>query len=417
MLKIKGFQKFKRKVNDFDKYHHIHPSVLLHITWKNFTNKKLRSFLTVFGVVIGVSAVFFLISFGLGIQSLVTEQVIGDSSLKSIDVSSPNSKIVTLSEDVINKIRTYAHVDSVGTQYSFPGITSFDGGEIDTVVYGIDKNYQDLSSLTIVKGRLLDESDNKDVVINSGALEALGISDASSAIGKQIHINVPLEKYQAKQSKLESDFTIVGVIDSGSGSEVYIPSGLFDVTGVPAYSNVKVVVDDLTNVDNVRKHIEAIGLETSSLTDTLNEINNIFSFFNLLLVGFGSIGMIVAILGMFNTLTISLLERTKEIGLMIALGGRRADMFKLFTLEALMISFFGSIIGITIAFVIGKILNIFLNLKAQARGVEGWFDLFATPWWLVILTILASLVIGLIVVYLPARRAEKVNPIDALSRE
>lgn len=398
-------------------YTSIHSSILFHIAWKNFTSKKLRSFLTVFGVVIGVSAVYFLLSFGLGIQGLVTTQVIGDKSLKSIDVTSPNSKIIKLNDGAINAIRTYAHIDKVGVQYTFPGIASLSGGEIDAVVYGVDQTYQELSSLITVSGRLLEKKDAKSVVLNISALKALGVDDAGSAVGKELKINVPLDRAEAKDKSISTSFTVVGVIDSGSGSEMYIPSTLFDTAGVPSYGQVKVVVDDLANVDAARKQIEANGFQTTSLTDTLTEINNIFKFFNLILVGFGSIGMIVAILGMFNTLTISLLERTREIGLMMALGARRRDMRILFVLEAALISVVGGVIGIAIAYVAGMIVNVLINVNAQSRGVSEWFNLFATPLWSIIAVVGITLLVGLIVVYLPARRAERINPIDALRRE
>ena len=405
--------KFTRK----KEYTSIHTSVLIHIAWKNFTSKKLRSFLTVFGVVIGVSAVFFLLSFGLGIQGLVTTQVVGDKSLKSVDVTSPNSKIITLNNTSINAIKTYPHVEKVGVQYTFPGVASVSGGEIDAVVYGVDQTYQELSSLITIAGRLLKKEDAKAVVLNISALKALGVDDVGSAVGKELKVNIPLDRAEAKDKAITTSFTIVGVIDSGSGSELYIPSTLFDTAGVPSYGQVKVVVDDLANIDGARKQIEANGFQTASLTDTLTEINDIFKFFNLVLVGFGSIGMIVAVLGMFNTLTISLLERTREIGLMMALGARRRDMRILFILEAALISIVGAVIGIAIAYIGGAIVNLLINLNAQSRGVSQWFDLFAIPLWSIAAVIGITVIVGLIVVYLPARRAERINPIDALRRE
>lgn len=403
--------------NTLGKRRSIKTSVLFHIAWKNFSSKKLRSFLTVFGVVIGVSAIFFLLSFGLGIQQLVTTQVVGDKSLKAIDIATPNSKIIKIDEDVINDIKTYPHVEKVGVQYSFPGIVRLGGGEIDTVVFGLDRNYLELSNLTLTHGRLLREDDNRAVIVNQAALKAVGIDNFDLAVDKEISVNIPLDKANAREKSITGSFKIVGVIDSSTGSEIYISSALFDVAGVPTYSQAKVVIDDIANVDSARKQIEAKGLQTTSLTDTLTEIDNIFKFFNLILIGFGSIGMLVAILGMFNTLTISLLERTKEIGLMIALGARRKDMRKLFIFEAGLISFVGSVIGISFAFVAGKIVNVLVNISAQSRGVTGWIELFATPLWSVAAIIAGTLLVGLVVVYIPARRAERINPIDALRRE
>lgn len=127
--------------------------------------------------------------------------------------------------------------------------------------------------------------------------------------------------------------------------------------------------------------------------------------------------MIVAVLGMFNTLTISLLERTKEIGLMVALGARSIDMRRLFVFEALFLSLFGSIIGIIGAFVLGQIVNIAMNQFASHRGVQDSFNLFAYPPLVVGGVIVFMAIVGLVVVYIPARHAEKINPIDALRRE
>jgi len=396
---------------------HISMSILLHIAMRNLFSKKLRSFLTIFGVIIGVSAIFFLLSFGLGIQKLVTKNVIGDQSLKSIDIQSPNSKIVSINESLVNEVRGYTNVEGVGVQYSFPGVSSVQGGEVDSVVYGIDETYQGLSNFVLSEGRLLQKDDNKAVVVNASILESLGFEDAKTAVGSTISIQVPLEKFDAKEKEVRGSYTIVGVISSSGGNEVYLPSALFDIAGVPAYTQAKIIVNDVANVDTVRHLVETKGFETNSLTDTLTEINNIFKFFNLILVGFGSIGMIVAVLGMFNTLTISLLERTREIGLMMALGARRRDVKRLFTLEAVIISAVGSIVGMLLAYVAGIVVNTYLNISAQSRGVREWFYVFDTPLWAVVVVLVATVVVGLLVVYFPARRAGRINPIDALRRE
>lgn len=414
MGKLANFQEY---LKNYRKYRAIKIRVLFYIAWKNFSSKKLRSFLTVFGVVIGITAIFFLLSFGLGIQQLVTQEVVGDKSLKAIDVDSPNSKVLQLNEQAIDTIKKYPHVERVGVQYSFPGIMEFDGGEVDTVVYGLNQDFQSLTSLRLADGRLLDADDNRAIVVNQSALKAIGFDEKESAVNKKIKVTIPLVRAGASEKELTDTFTVVGVIESGSGSEIFMPSHLFDVAGVPTYQQAKVVVDDLSNVETTRKQIESNGFQTASLNDTLAEIDRIFKFFNLILISFGSIGMIVAVLGMFNTLTISLLERTKEIGLMMALGARRSDMRKLFMFEAVLISLAGAIVGIVLAMIGGVAVNTYINAGARGRGVTQSFDLFSTPLWAIALIIGFTLVVGLLVVYFPARRAEKTNPIDALRRE
>jgi putative ABC transport system permease protein len=394
-------------------------SVIASIALSNLLHKKLRTSLTVFGIAIGIGAIFFLLSFGIGIQRLVTNEVIGNQSIKTIDVTSPNSKIIKLDDIATQRISEMPNVSSIGKAYFFPGSFKISSSESDAIVYGIDTGYQNLTYLNLIEGTLLDAADNPNpIVINISALEAIGLANnPKEIIGKTISVIVPLAKVSQEGTTLTQDFTVVGVIDSGSGAEVFIPSTIFKEQGVPDLSQLKVGVDNVDTIQSVRGQIESIGFETTSPVDTLDEINNVFKYLNYILVGFGGIGMIVAILGMFNTLTISLLERTKEIGLMVALGARSIDMKRLFMLEAMFLSLFGSIVGMFSAFLFGRVLNVIMNIFAARRGVQDSFELFATPPQLILGTIVFMILVGLLVVYLPAKRAQKINPIDALRRE
>lgn len=398
-------------------YHSVQWSILFSIAWKNLYAKKLRSLLTIFGVVIGIGAIFFLLSFGLGLQKLVTDQVIGDQSIKSIDISTPNSKLLKLDEKTANEIKQFQHVEKAGILYSFPGSLRRDGGEVDSVTYGIDLAYQDMTNLNLIEGRLLSEEDYRSLLINISALESIGIKDFEKAIGQKLQIVIPLNNPDIETKEIQETFEIVGVIDSGSGSEIFIPATNFSLVGVTSFQNIKVIADDADNVPQVRTQIESIGLQTISPIDTLDQINQIFKFFTFILIGFGSIGMVVSVLGMFNTLTISLLERTKEIGLMMALGGRNSDMRKLFIFEAVLISFFGSVTGITLAIIAGQVVNFVMNRFSAERGVNQSFQIFSSPLWAILSLVSFTILVGLLVVYIPARRAQRINPIEALRRE
>jgi len=390
---------------------------LLHIAWANIRTKKLRSFLTILGVVVGIGAIFFLLSFGIGLQKLVSNQVIGDASIKSIEVRTPNSKIIKLDDNTINDMRLFPHATKVGSMYSFPGSLNIEGGEAGSIVYGVDQNFVDMTSFTLVEGRVLKSGELGEAFISKGALKALGITEAKNAIDKSIDLSIPLNSVDIKDKPIQTKLKIVGVIDSGAGTEIYIPGSIFSNSGVKVYSQAKIIADSTDSVSGLRKQIESKGFETSSPIDTLEQINQVFKFFNIMLVGFGVIGMIVAILGMFNTLTISLLERTQEIGLMFALGARKTDMRKLFIFEATLLSLIGAIVGVVLAIIAGLIVDVVMNKFASHRGVQQTFSLFATPIWLITATVLFMLVVGLLVVFFPARRAEKINPIDALRRE
>ncbi len=168
---------------------------------------------------------------------------------------------------------------------------------------------------------------------------------------------------------------------------------------------------------DVRKQIEGIGYVTTSVADTVSQINSFFASARVILGLLGMVALGVAALGMFNTLTISLLERTKEIGLLISLGARRKDVKRLFIIEALALSFMGAVFGIVVAWALGRGINMALFNLAQSRGVGDTFSVFFIPLWLIVGILAFTAITGLIVVAYPARRASRISPIDALRHE
>lgn len=392
--------------------------VIIHMAWSSLSSKRLRSILTILGVIIGIGAIYFLLSLGLGLQDLVTNQVIGSQSVKTIDVTSPNSTIVKLDQGNVDKIKRLTHVQDTGGLFASSGTIKLNNSDVDTLAYGIDTEYQSIADFKIIKGRTFTNDDTRKLLINKAALDASGIDDAEKVIGQKIDLAVEIEGNDTdKNQNLTDTFEIVGVIDSGTGSEVYVSKSFFSAAGIKDYTQVKLVIDDINNIPDLRKQIESLGLETVAPMDTINQIKDLFRYVNLILVGFGSIGMIVAILGMFNTLTISLLERTREIGLMIALGVKNHDIRRLFVYESVLLSVLGSVIGITMASLGGHLFSVIMNRMAINRGVHEVFNLVSTPWWLSLSAILFMVLVGLGVSYFPARRAGRINPIEALRDE
>ena len=252
-------------------------------------------------------------------------------------------------------------------------------------------------------------------MINKATMRAIGVKEGDEAIGKIIKLQI--QELGKKDKTFTRDFKVVGVSSDEDGNEAYIPGDIMAATGAKSYTQIKLETDDVEDIKGLRSQIQTLGLQTVSPIDTVDQIDEVFKFFNVILAGFGAVGMVVAVLGMFNTLTISLLERTKEIGLMVALGGRDKDMRKLFVYEAVLLSLMGAIIGVIGSVALGQIVNLAMNIFAQQRGVTEGFQMFATPWWLVLGSLIFMVLIGLLVVFIPARRASRIDPIDALRRE
>ncbi|HUC78957.1 MAG TPA: FtsX-like permease family protein [Candidatus Saccharimonadales bacterium] len=394
----------------------IKPYILASIAAKNLLDKKLRTLLTMMGIVIGVGAVVFLISLALGLHQVVNKEVLGTKSVNTIDVTSPNLTNILLSDANVNKINQFAHVNSVSATYILPGQINYQGSVADTVVYGTTNQYISLSALTFVAGSKTLKT-SSDAIVDTAFLDLIGQSNARSAIGKKVEIKTSITDSSGKVKLVKSNLTIRGVINIGSGAEIYMNDQPFINAGDPTFSQLKVVADNRADVAVIRQQITGLGLSTASPLDTLGQINTIFTIFTFVVAGFGGIGMVIAVLGMFNTLTISLLERTSEIGLMITMGARKADIARLMIFEALLLSVFGGIGGIILAWIVGEIINIALTAYAHTNGVTGTIHAFSVTPLLVLASIGLTIVAGLLVAYYPSRRATRINPIDALRFE
>jgi ABC-type lipoprotein export system ATPase subunit/ABC-type antimicrobial peptide transport system permease subunit len=389
-------------------------SMLLRMAFANIRAKKFRNNLTMLGVAIGVSSIFLLLSFGLGLQNLVQKEIIGTDSVRVINVTSVNSDVLKLDSAAVDKMSKISGVEKIGKQNTAAADFQLGSAKADSVVYGIDKEYLSLNNFTMVAGDKIQPDNLDELMVSESLLKTLGYGDLSTALGKKVSLTLRLDE---GEKILDSPLKIVGVVKAESGSAMYVSQELYRQLGENNLKQLKVVSTDDVNVAAIRQQIETMGYQTSSPLDTIDQVNQFFKFFNILLVGFGGIGMLISVIGMLNTLTVALLERTKEVGLMIALGARRRDMRRLFVTESMLLTMIGGVVGIVLSLGAEFIVNLVANQAASSRGVDDAFSLFAVPVWLVLVTVLFMCFIGYIVSLLPARRAGRISPVEALRRE
>ena len=155
------------------------------------------------------------------------------------------------------------------------------------------------------------------------------------------------------------------------------------------------------------------GYIVSALSDIIEQANQVFKIVQIVLASFGVVALIVSAIGMFNTMTIALLERTQEIGIMKALGATSVDVWNMFLAESVIIGFLGGLGGILIGLLGGEMFNYMINILAGAFGGEK-IDLFATPIWFMLTIITFSTVVGLATGFYPARRAARISAMEAV---
>lgn len=374
---------------------------------KNIINNKLRSILTMLGLVIGIASVIILVGIGNGTSSQVSSQV--QSLGADILTLSIQSSDTSLEYSQLDDMLKLMNVESVAPYKSVSStVTRGDTTSQRASIIATTPDYMDVTNLTISSGRLLSQIDleNKSKVCLLGSDIAETLFSLSNPVGQSIKIN-------------GDNYTVIGVltaVGSSMGSNVddmlIIPFTTAKYLGSDTSINsLYIKVSDENKIDmttsQIEKYIEStLGITTDyfsvssqdSMLDTMDSINNTLS---LLLGGIASISLIVGGIGVMNVMLVSVTERTKEIGIRKAIGAKRMDILMQFLIEALVLCLLGGVIGVIFGLGIGVVL-----------GKMGYT--FSPSVQIVVIAFLSSAVIGTVFGIFPANKASKLNPIDAL---
>lgn len=408
---------------------------LIDLSIRNMKAKKVRTFVTVGGMTIGIAIIFFLVSVGYGIEELVISRVAKLEELRQIDVSlQPGSKL-RINDESISKLKSLKDVEMALPVISAAGKVNFNNSVTDIAIYGVTKDYLLQSGSKPIEGNIFESrqvfledfdennkaselSRGKELIINESLLNILGLNQ-KDAIGKKIGMNfIPLgaNKPGSDEEKVNMEYVITGVLPENKNPFVYVPLADLREMGMNEYSNVKMIIRSEEGVAGARAQIEAMGYASTSIKDTIDQIDAYFRTVRTVLFLVGMVALGVAALGMFNTMTVSLLERTREIGLMKAIGLKSSEVYELFLTEALVMGIMGGFFGIVAGFFMGKLASLTLSIISAYKGY-GYIDVTHTPLFLVLVIIMLSSFVGVLTGLYPSRRAEKISALNALRYE
>jgi len=446
----------------------------IELSFSNLWKMKLRTFLTTFGVIIGIGALVSMISFGSGMQKNVTESFKALELFNSITVfpggyiaagrdpdepgqrfervAHPSSAI--LDEKVVAEISELKGVETVFPDVNFPAIVRFNGQEEFRLVQVVPARVASSKMIKLQAGKPYLSDDENSVIISNWLLRQLKIKDPSTAIGKKIELSSiafdfagfnPLNLASLLQgnklplSKENYEFTIVGVKEGmGFGgpspvqNDLMIPAGaaqkikklpftsVWDIfrakEGKLGYSALNVRLSSPKYVESVKAKIKEMGFSTFALADQLEQIKTSFIYLDMILAAVGMIAIFVASLGIINTMVMSILERYREIGIMKAVGASDGDVRKIFFFESSSIGFMGGILGFGLGWVVSRLINRIVNYFLARQGVP-YIEYFNFPLWLFVGAMLFSVVVSLAAGIYPAHRAAKVDPVIALRHD
>ncbi|HBB56530.1 TPA: hypothetical protein DEW47_00715 [Patescibacteria group bacterium] len=390
---------------------------LLFLSLRNFKVKTGRTLLTVLGIGVSFATIFFLISLGYGLQNILLKQISSKEALLTIDISSPNKDIFPINDQVISKIAANEKVERIDSVISVPGQLDFQDGDaaFEVLFTGVTESFFKSNVNLMQKGNYPKQGE-AGLIISSGMgriLESVGSSFANKKTKIIFYVPEIIDGTESiKIMQKEGDFKIIDVMDNGDQSVVYLPISFMSDTGLP-YSSARVVIRSDKDMEEVKDLLIDMGFNVSTIADTVDQANKIFNIFKIILAFFGIAALVVAVVGMINTMTIALLERTNEIGVMKIFGITERDVQRLFMLESAIIGFLGGVSGLVMGFLLSQFFNLSIAFLANALGGKS-VNLFYYPAWFIIAIIFFASVVGLGTGFFPSRKAARMDPLNAL---
>jgi putative ABC transport system permease protein len=397
----------------------VNPLDIFLIASNGLKERKFRFALNLVGILIGCAAITGLISITQGLQTSVTGQlnVFGPTNL--IIIPGDITQGVTVTGATFN----WRDVDIVKRVEYVKGVTpiianklaeyTIKGRYFRTDVYGVEKEYKELNPNTeLASGRNFVQSDSAVVIVGSNIAKPLDLDEPIVKLGDRIKISSTVNG-----EKKELTLRVIGILkETGSSfganldDSIAIPlktaEQFFEVGGEFSY-----LLAQSDSIDDVKKAADGIkdkmGDRATVVTaeSAQERVNSILGTIQAVLGGIAGISLVVAGVGIINTMTVSVLERTKEIGTMKAIGAKSLEVLMMFLSEAMLTGLIGGVIGAGFGFLLANIIGRFIDLPTSSSLVLGME--------VVMFAVVTSVTSGLY----PAYRASNMNPVEALRHE
>ena len=396
---------------------------------------KLRSMLTVLGIVIGVAAVIAMLAIGRGAQASITAQIesigtnlvnVQPGSFRQGGVAQAAGSAGTLTTEDANALASVPGVVAVAPEVDGRGQIAYLGQNTNTRLIGVTPNYQTVRNLTLSDGVFISDSNqvarSSVIVLGSAVAETL-FGGTTGVVGQNVRVN-------------GQPYRVIGVLTSKGGSgffnqddQVIVPlstaqtrlTGQNRFRGADVVSNISVEVtspDEVTSVisgitDVLRtRHHTAPGSDDFSVIsqqDILGTATQVTNTLTIFLGGIAGISLAVGGIGIMNIMLTTVTERTREIGLRKAIGARRRDILLQFLVESMVLSLLGGVIGVIVGWLIAHLIG---SVQLGGNAIKPVVGLDS-----VLLATLFSMAVGLFFGIYPATRAARLQPVEALRYE
>ena len=397
----------------------------LSLVYRNVKQRKARSALTILGITVGIGAVIALISIGMGMQAAITEQLIEMADVIMVTPGAPElGAFGTFGRFTERDLAAVRRIDGVKDVVGMRG-------EIEDVAYR-DETFRmtvtgiDPDDIVAVFGETIQREEEegmaagRDLRENDKQACEIGYSIAYDYFDQDIGIN---DRLTINGSK----FRVVGVLEKQGGFRAEVDSAIYVTTRDSItildnenISQIFVRVRDIEDAERIADEIEEriddnhkLDDFTSAMTmgSAIEQLESVFGILQVVLIAISSISLIVAAMGIMNTMLMSVMERTHEIGIMKAIGAKNRNILSLFLLEAGLVSLLGGLCGCVLGV---------MGARAISFGIQTGFDVDIAA--VIEPTVLlggvaVAVVVGMLSGLYPARKASKMSPVEAVKYE
>ncbi len=440
---------------------------LVDLAARNLREAIFRNSLTTVGIGVGVASLVAILSLGVGLQDLANDRLAKSGLFDAVIITplanfpgmggpmrpagTPPPVIRPLDDEARHKIEALPNVIEVYPEIRFPTEIHYNGNPYPTMVAGVPESAREGGSFDGMQGNFFSGPAADEAILQIDLARQLS-NQPYTLIGKDLVLRyaerTPLAAGSGGNSEAggfsivphEEKLRVVGIVttepSAGLGTfgrgRLLIPLQLAeklqatqtnDLRDMLRDTPTKRTYDDLTarvksasNVPAVEDAIKQMGFSAFSLLDATRSLAQVFAVFDMLLGIFGSLALVVASLGIVNTLVMAILERRREIGVLKALGASDRDVRRLFFAEATAMGFFGGVLGVFIGWLISRTINFGTDIYLTRRQLPS-INVAAVHWWMVFAAIGLSVVVSLAAGIYPASRAAKLNPVEALRYE
>ena len=422
---------------------------ILSMAYKNLMRRKARTFLTVLGVLIGTTSIIVMISLGLGLSEGQRQMMEQWGSLNEVEVQGgghmgQNGETAVLLDDkALDRFLTMEGVVAVSPQVQLSAQATWGKEQGYLQIYGVAPENMDKFNFKVSSGRLLQEGDRNVIVVGSQVgdqfydptdahywdnytydMDAIK-AKTQSMLGQRLKSQV--SNYETQQTR-KLNLEVVGVLESGGRSySAYMPIDeakrlqKFTMSAEEKksskkspYSSVTILTSGVEYSKAISQSLTEEGYYAHTSADQLEGVENQSKMIQAVLGGIGAITLLVAAIGIINTMIMSIYERTREIGIMKVIGATFGDIRLLFLTEAGLIGLFGGILGLGLSFALSHVLNVVGADYMQGMTGVASAQLSLIPPWLVLFAIVFSITIGVLAGFYPANRAVRLSPIEAI---